>query len=253
MTLYKAAKWRTARLTRYSFRQAIAVALTFGLIALFLSYKPLQPALSYSTQRNVGLAFLLLELGVFLPMLWCRFHLGGRRPSLQMYVETREVVSFHWTPMPDWFPEFAWRLRGIKKRTQPVPRRAALVQFRQWITEAHAYGYREIRLDSAIFVAQRVSDSSADPGLRDSLVAFIDALGTLPEVVSIDAVNPRTLSRDREMFYRIFWPNAAKHASRSGDGRILAGGIVIHLAPSASIAHDGRLDDLPTRALPPQN
>ena len=230
MTLYTAAKWRTARLTRYSFRLAMAVAMVLGLIALVLCFVSLTPWIDYTTQRDIGLVFLLLENAIFVPMVWSRFHLGRRRPSLQLYVENSDLISFHWTPLPEWLRKLAPRSGNRDRRTIPViPRREALAQFHRWIVDAHAKMAamsRQVRLDSALFLTRATSGATVP---RAALQRFAEVIANVPQVASVNIGPPHALTADRAMFYRLFWPSAARNACRSEDGRILAGGLVLRL------------------------
>jgi hypothetical protein len=230
MNLYTAAKWRTARLTKFDYRKTLAVAMALAIGSDFLHYVSFARWMGPATQRELEGLFLLLATAPLIPMLWSRFHISRYRVSLQLYVEHNELVSFHWTPRPEWIASLGGRfLKNLGLDRPSVPRRAALAQLREWIPIAQSYGYRELRLESPLFVTRGEDGHVVQRGW---LRRFVDPLEQMKEVACVEYLDPTPLSKGRAVSFQLFWPGAARRTCRTPDGRILAGGIVIHLTPA---------------------
>jgi hypothetical protein len=180
VSFYITAKWRTARLTRFNFRTVIAIGIALGLISLGLDHLPLAGSARAVTQRNLAGTFLFLASAILAPMLWSSLHLGQRRAGLQLFVENRHELSFHWTPRPEWLVALG---RCLNRNSAPsahrIPRREALTQLAAWIVPAHAHGFRQVCLESPLFVRL---DAEGLPVRRDSLKQFAEAFEQMQEV-----------------------------------------------------------------------
>jgi hypothetical protein len=199
LSFYVTAKWRTARLARFNFRTVIAVGIEFGLISLGLDHLPLAGSVRGVTQRNLAGMFLFLANAIFVPMFWSRLHLGQRRASLQLFVENRHELSFHWTPRPEWLVALGRCLyRNSAPSAHRIPRREALTQLAEWIVPANAHGFRQVWLESPLFVRL---NAEGLPVRRDWLKQFAEAFEQMQEVDRVEYVQtPPPLRR------RMPWP-----------------------------------------------
>jgi hypothetical protein len=171
------------------------------------------------------LQFAMAAMAIFL---WSRFHMSRQRASLQLYVEDRSVVSLHWTPLPEWLGATRRDVTNIEEvRAISVPRRVVLIQLREWIAQAHACGFKELRLDSPLFVTLGSDDA---PVARSTIARSVGVLADMPEVDRVVYSAPARLPALQAVAYKLFWPAAAKRAHRSHEGQILAASIVIYLS-----------------------
>jgi hypothetical protein len=227
MNLYTAAKWRTARLTRFDYRKTLVACIVLALTSDLIRFIPNAHWMARATLRDLEGLLLVLAVLPLIPMLWSRFHISRHRVSLQLYVEHNDLISFHWTPRPEWATRFFARFCDTEGGGLPsVPRRAALTQLREWTTIAQSYGFKELRLDSPLFVTR---DGAGRVVLRGWLKRFVEPLERMDVVDRIEYAAPAPLSAARAMSYRLFWPEAARRACQAPNGRILAGGIIVHL------------------------
>jgi len=228
MSTYSRFRWWVARVTRFNFVWVLIALGVMALASIALSYVSLTAYISPSTQRQIELILLGMAAIPMLPMLWSRLHMSRKRSSVQLYIENRDVVSVHWTPLPEWLGA----TRGISAgflggSVTSVPRRAALVQLREWIAHAQAHGFRELRMDSPLFV---MLDAGGTPISRSTVSKFVEPLLAMPEVERVAFSKPAPLPALRATAYRLSWPTASKRSIRSSEGHLLTAGVVVHLA-----------------------
>jgi hypothetical protein len=229
LTLYRNAKWYAARASVVSYRSAMCACVALGLAANLLARVSFAPALSWSSQRELQFGILMAAVVGGSGMFWSRIHVGQQQASLQLVVENRNALSVHWTPLPEWITWLQIRAAALfgKPHVRVVPRKVAIEQLRQWVVLAHEYGFREIRLDSPLFIERSEDGAVAQ---RRRLAQFLQPIEEMGEVNEVVIEAPRRLSLAREISYRLFWRNAAKRVCQEEEGRMLSGGVVIHLA-----------------------
>lgn len=225
MTFYIAAKWRTSRLVKLNFRLAIVLGLTFGMARLGLDYLPVPPWIRLIGQMPAVRVFFLFGSAAIIVTFWSHIHIGRQRLSLHLFVESSDLLSFHWTPQPEWVSKSVtqwWAQTG-----RGVPRRAILLQFKEWVSLAQRYGFRHVKLESPLLVS---SNSDGSLALPASIRLLAERVALMPGVESVIYTPPRPLSRTHTLGYRLIWPSAARKACISESGRIIVAGLVAHLA-----------------------
>lgn len=227
-SLYVTVKWRTARQARFKFRNLLAAELVVALTSIVLTYFPLTEWIQPGVQGDLADSFAFLLIATAVPMPWSRLHLGRQRVSLNLFIENKSEVSFHWTPLPGWI---AWMVRWLTRSdgagATSIPRRAALAQLTEWIAHAHAHGFRRLSLESPLFVRL---DAKGMPVWRNRLTQLAEVFERMPIVDRIEYVQVAPLKSSSVLAYRLFWPRASSNACRSHDGGILATRIIIHLS-----------------------
>lgn len=230
MNLYTDAKWRMARISKLDFWTAMVATSALCAASNVLHYVSFARWMAPVTQRTIDDFLLLLAALPLAPVFWSRFRISSRRASIQLYVERNNRVSIHWTPLPDWITAVFARTR---ERDEPgllsIPRRAVLTQLGDWISLAQTHGFREMRLESPLFVTR---DETGNVVQRAWLQRLIEPLGRLSEVDRVEYMAPAPLAVYHAMSYRLFWPRAARRVCRTDDGKIIAGCVVIHLVRS---------------------